>query len=121
MHTMNLAELFRHETDLLELAAGQALFKEGEPGELMYILISGTAEIRVNNKVMETADAGAVLGEMAMIDEGVRSATVVAKTDCKLLEIGHKRFSFLIQETPNFAVYIMKVIAKRLRKTDTFV
>jgi len=121
MHTMNLAELFRHETDLLDLPAGQALFKEGEPGELMYILISGTAEISVNNKLMETATAGAVLGEMAMIDEGVRSATVTAKTDCKFLEIGHKRFSFLIQETPNFAVHIMKVIAKRLRKTDTLV
>jgi CRP-like cAMP-binding protein len=118
---MNLAELFRHETDLQDLVAGQTLFKEGEQGEVMYVLISGTAEISVNNKVMETAVAGAVLGEMAMIDEGVRSATVVATTDCKLLAIGHKRFSFLIQETPNFAVHIMKVIAKRLRKTDALV
>ena len=115
---MNLAELFRHETDLLELAAGQALFKEGEKGDLMYVLISGKAEITVNSKVMEIAEAGAVLGEMAMIDEGVRSATIVAMTDCRLLPIRQKRFNFLIQETPNFAVYIMRVIAQRLRKTD---
>ena len=118
---MNLAELFSHETDLQNLVAGETLFIEGEPGELMYVLISGTVEISVHGRVMESASAGAVLGEMAMIDEGSRSATVVAKSDCRLLPIAQKRFNFLIQQTPNFAVHIMKVIAKRLRKTDELV
>jgi len=59
-----------------------------------------------------------MVGEMAMIDENVRSATVIAKTDCKLLPIDRKRFSFLTQQTPNFAMYVMSVIANRLRKTD---
>lgn len=115
---MNLAELFRHETDLQALAAGQVLFKEGEQGELMYVLISGTAEITVRGRLVETAEAGAILGEMAMIDDDKRSATVSAKTDCKLLSIDRKRFNFLIQQTPNFALYVMRVIANRLRKTD---
>jgi CRP-like cAMP-binding protein len=70
---------------------------------------------------METAEAGAVFGEMAMIDEGVRSATIVAKSDCKLVPIAQKRFNFLIQQTPNFALHVMKVIAKRLRHTDELV
>ena len=118
---MNFAELFRHETDLEELAAGQVLFREGDPGHFMYVLISGTAEIRIHDRVMETATEGAVFGEMAMIDEGVRSATVVATSDCKLLAIGQKRFNFLIHQTPNFAMHIMQVIAKRLRKTDALV
>ncbi len=118
---MNLAELFRHESDLQNLATGQALFKEGDAGELMYVLISGTAEISVNNRIVETANAGAILGEMAMIDEGTRSATVVAKSECQLLPIAKKRFDFLIQQTPNFAVHMMKVIAMRLRKTDELV
>lgn len=115
---MNLAELFHHETDLQTLAAGQALFKEGESGELMYVLMSGTAEIIVSNRVMETAEAGTILGEMAMIDEGTRSATVIAKTDCKLLPIDRKRFNFMIQQTPNFALNMMRVVANRLRRTD---
>ncbi|KAF0201052.1 MAG: Crp/Fnr family transcriptional [Gallionellaceae bacterium] len=115
---MNLAELFRHETDLQALAAGQVLFKEGEQGELMYVLISGTAEITVRGRLVETAEAGAILGEMAMIDDDIRSATVIAKIDCKLLSIDRKRFNFLIQQTPNFALYVMRVIANRLRKTD---
>ncbi|MDO8991117.1 MAG: cyclic nucleotide-binding domain-containing protein [Sideroxyarcus sp.] len=115
---MNMAELFRHETDVLALAAGQTLFNEGEKGELMYVLMSGTAMILVNNRLVETAEAGAIVGEMAMIDEERRSATVIAKTDCTLFPIERKRFTYLIQQTPNFAMHVMRVIAGRLRKTD---
>ncbi len=115
---MNLTELFRHATDLQTLDAGQILFKEGDTGELMYVLMSGTAEILVNHRAVETAEAGAIIGEMGMIDEGARSATVVAKSDCKLLPIDRKRFNFLIQQTPHFALHVMRVIAERLRRTD---
>ena len=117
---MNLAELFRHETDLESLYAGQTLFNEGEKGHLMYVLISGTAMIMVRNRLVETAEAGAIVGEMAMIDDAKRTATVIAKTDCKLLPIERQRFNFLIQQTPNFALHVMRVIADRLRKTDAF-
>ncbi len=115
---MNLAELFRHETDLQTLAAGETLFKEGEQGDLMYVLISGTVEITVRGRLVETAEMGAILGEMAMIDDAIRSATVIAKSGCKLLPVDRKRFNFLIQQTPNFALYVMRVIADRLRRTD---
>lgn len=117
---MNLAELFRHQTDLHALSAGQALFKEGEPGDLMYVLMSGTAEIIVHNRVVEIAEAGAIVGEMAMIDDSARSATLVAKSDCTFLPIDRKRFNFLIQQTPHFALHVMRVMAERLRKTDAF-
>jgi len=115
---MNLAELFRHETDLLTLSPGQVLFKAGDQGDLMYVLMSGIAEISVKGRVVEFAEAGAIVGEMAMIDEGARSATVAAKTECKFLSIDRKRFNFLIQQTPNFALHMMRVIANRLRRTD---
>lgn len=115
---MNLAKLFSHETDLISLSAGQILFKAGEQGELMYVLMSGSVEIVVHDKLVETAVEGAVLGEMAMIDGEQHSASVIAKSDCTLFPIERKRFTFLVQETPNFALHIMKVMAGRLRKTD---
>lgn len=115
---MNLAELFRHQTDLLVIPAGQALFNEGEQGDLMYVLMSGTAEIVVHNMVVETAEAGAIVGEMAMIDDAARSATLVAGSECRFLPIDRKRFNFLVQQTPNFALHVMKVMAERLRRTD---
>lgn len=116
---MNLAELFQHETGLQDLPSCETLFKEGEPGDQMYVLMSGSADIIVHNQVVETVGPGAIVGEMAMIDEGARSATIIAKDDCKLLPIDRKRFNFLIQQTPNFAVHVMRVIATRLRRTDS--
>lgn len=116
---MNFATLFHHETDLHELPAGQALFSEGDAlNDTMYVLMSGTAEILVGGRVMEAAEPGAILGEMAMIDQGVRSATVRARSDCSLVAIDRRRFNFLVQQTPNFALRVMRVIANRLRKAD---
>jgi len=118
---MNLIHLFRHQIDLQEIPAGQVLFREGEKGNFMYVLMSGTAEIIVHGRVMETAEAGTIVGEMAIIDDDTRSATVVAKTDCKFLPIERERFVFLVQQKPEFALHVMKLLTHRLRKTDTIV
>jgi len=118
---MNLADLFRHETELLTLKAGQTLFKTGEAGTLMYVLKSGSIDIMVGDKLVETAEAGALIGEMALIDKGPRAATTVARTDCELVAIDMRRFLFLVQQTPNFAIHVMHVMADRLRNTNTFI
>ena len=112
-------KLFHHETDLLMVTAGHTLFTEGEPGEVMYVLMSGTVEISVNGKVVETAEKGALLGEMSLVEEAAqRSASATALSDCILVTIDAHRFHFLIQNTPNFAVHVMRVIASRLRNTN---
>lgn len=115
---MNLVDLFRHQIDLQTIPAGQTLFKDGDRGDFMYILMSGTAEIIVRNKVVETAMAGAIVGEMAIIDDSPRSATVVAKSDCKFLPVERERFNFLVQQKPEFALHVIRVLVDRLRKTD---
>ncbi|MFZ5524346.1 MAG: cyclic nucleotide-binding domain-containing protein [Pseudomonadota bacterium] len=115
---MNLIELFRHQIDLQALPAGQVLFREGERGYFMYVLMSGTAEIIVRNRVMETAVPGTIVGEIAIIDDSARSATVVAKSDCRFLPIEYERFNFLVQKKPEFALHVMRVLADRLRRTD---
>lgn len=120
MTELNFSTLFQHESDLLEVPAGQPLFSEGdELNSTMYVLMEGSAEVRVHGRVVETAEPGTPLGELAMIDHGVRSATVMASTDCRFVEIGRERFNFLVQQTPNFAIAIMRVIAERLRRTDS--
>lgn len=115
---MNLVELFRHQIDLKPIPAGQALFKEGDRGNFMYVLMSGTAEIIVRDKLVETAVPGVIVGEMAIINDSIRSATVVAKSDCKFLPIERERFNFLVQKKPEFALHVMRVMAERLRKAD---
>jgi CRP/FNR family transcriptional regulator, cyclic AMP receptor protein len=115
---MDLVEMFRHQIDLHEIHAGQILFKEGEHGNFMYVLMSGTAEVIVRNRVMETAEAGTIVGEMGIIDDSARSATVVAKSDCRFLPIERERFMFLVHQKPEFAIHVMRVMADRLRRTD---
>jgi CRP/FNR family cyclic AMP-dependent transcriptional regulator len=118
---MNLSDLFRHETETLSLPQGQTLFKAGETGTMMYVLKSGTMDISVGNKVVEVAEPGALIGEMALIDKGPRAATAVAHSDCELVAIDLRRFLFLVQQTPNFAIHVMHVMADRLRNIDSFI
>ena len=58
------------------------------------------------------------MGEMSLIDDSVRSATVMARTECLLLAIGRAEFDLLIRETPAFARHVMGVMASRLRRMN---
>lgn len=114
---MNLAELFHHETDLLIIPADRPLFTEGGEADRIFVLLEGRVKILVGDTVVEEAGPGALLGEMALIDHAPRSATVITVTDCKFVTIDERRFLFLITQTPNFALHVMKVMADRLRNT----
>lgn len=81
----------------------------------MYIVVEGDVDIVISDKVIETVGPGGILGEMALIDNKARSATAIAKTDCKLLPINKTHFVFLVQETPYFALQVMRTMAERLR------
>ena len=116
---MNPAELFRLERDPLILEEGSTLFRQGDRGDYMYVLLEGSVDVFVGSTVVESANPGALLGEMALVDSSPRSATVIATSRCKLAQIDQFRFHFLVQQTPNFATYVMKVLAERLRNMNT--
>lgn len=112
---MPATNLFTNETDPKHFKAGERIFNEGEAGDFMYGVIEGEVEIRKNGKVVDTVSPGGIFGEMALIDHTARSATAVAKTDCKAAQISEKRFYFLVQQTPNFALHLMRVLTDRVR------
>jgi len=112
---MNPAELFRQESNTVQLAPGDFLFREGEKGEKMYVLLEGEIDIFFGDFVLETAGPGALLGEMALIDDSARTANAVAKSPARLAQIDRRRFHFLVQQTPHFATHVMKTLADRLR------
>jgi CRP-like cAMP-binding protein len=84
----------------------------------MYVVVAGEVELRIGARIVETLGPGEPFGEMALVDHSPRVATVIAKTDCKLASIPEKRFLFMVQQTPQFALQIMRVMADRLRKMD---
>ena len=113
--SMQLSQLFRNSDYYILLKAGETVFKEGEPGDEMYVVLEGEVDIIIHDSVVETVGVDSFLGEMALIDERPRSATAVAKTDCKLAPINQNRFKFLVQQTPHFALHLLKGMAERLR------
>ena len=95
---------------------GQAIFGEGEPGECMYVIKSGSVVLKHNNKPLETLQPGQIFGELALIDNEKRMASAQAKGDTELYCITEERFHFMVRQHPYFSQYVMKVMADRLRR-----
>ncbi|MEP7290075.1 MAG: cyclic nucleotide-binding domain-containing protein [Chloroflexota bacterium] len=113
--------IFNRIDKTVSFSAGEVIFEVGQPGDVMYAVLDGEVDIIVNKKTMETLKAGDILGEMSLIDNHIRSATAVAKADCKLAVIDQKQFSFLVQQTPFFAIEVMQVMANRIRNMDKLI
>ena len=111
-------DLFANEADPRGCKAGDVIFRQFDMGAEMYILLDGEIELSIDSKVVETLGPGEPFGEMALIDQTPRTATAVAITDCTLAVISERRFGFLVQQEPHFALQIMKVMADRLRRMN---
>src|SRR4051812_39082494 len=106
------------ESEPRECAPGELIFREFDMGAEMYVVLEGEVELSIGGKIVETLGAGEPFGEMSLIDQPPRVASAIARTACKLAVIPERRFLFLIQTTPHFALQIMKVMADRLRKMN---
>ncbi len=98
--------------------AGEYFFRTGEPGDEMYVVTRGEAEIIVGDTLVETVAPGGIFGEMALIDHRARSADVIAKSDADVAVIDADRFRTLVATDPSFALEVMKIMADRLRRLD---
>ena len=115
---MNLVYHFLHARNTQLVEPGAVLFKEHDPVGPMYVLLEGAARILVSGHVVEMAGPGTLLGEMALVDELPRSATVVAIAPCRVLPIGRAEFDLLVREKPEFARHVMQVLVHRLRRMN---
>jgi CRP/FNR family transcriptional regulator, cyclic AMP receptor protein len=110
-------DLFRNADDTRPYKAGEAIFRAGDPGDNMYVVVEGEVRISANGRELEVLGSGGVFGEMALIDNMPRSADAVAATNCRVVPVDEKRFKFLVQQTPFFSLQILRVMADRLRRT----
>ncbi|MCK9283539.1 MAG: EAL domain-containing protein [Rhodocyclaceae bacterium] len=107
------------DTDHVELRrAGEIIFEMGQPGNVMYVVKSGTAEVRVGDRVFETVEPGATIGEMAILDNTVRSATALAVTDCEIVAIDKVRLLAMVQREPLTAIEMTRSMVRRLRSMN---
>jgi CRP/FNR family cyclic AMP-dependent transcriptional regulator len=103
----------------LLLADGQVLFREGEPGQHMYIVRSGKLELRVGGRKLEAVGPGGLVGEMALIDPAPRSATAVARGQSSVAAVDADTFGELVQRVPRLALEVMRIMTRRLRRTTS--
>lgn len=106
--------------------AGQEIFREGTPGDLMYVILEGEVEILKaaqagSAKVLSTLGKGEFFGEMALIDDSPRSASAVAKVDTKLLGMNESVLDSYILTNPEFASKMIRNLAKRLRGANKLI
>ncbi len=93
--TEDFLGLLGKEADVVTLAPGEVLFEKGEPGRFIYVVKSGDLQSIDGNYVYETVSAGGILGEMALVDAGPRSATVRAiKQSVVILSTSADSFSW---------------------------
>ncbi len=112
---MDLLEIFKDSEDLVEFPAGAEIITEGQEGSNMYVVMKGEVSISLKDRVLATVKPGEVVGEMALINAKIRSATVTALTDCELALIDQTSFEALLRHVPDFTLHIMNVLADRLQ------
>ena len=115
---MSFMKSIKYYNDYKHFRKGEYIFKQGDPGDVMYAVVEGEVEIDVNGSQISVVRSGEVLGEMALIDKKPRCATALALSDCKVVVIDEQRFNFLLQQTPMFVTQIMKVMSERIRTMD---
>jgi CRP/FNR family transcriptional regulator, cyclic AMP receptor protein len=96
-------------------APGSIVFNKGDAGACMYMVQSGVIEMVIGDKVVEVCGANEAIGFMSMIDSAPRSSTARVREACELSIIDQRRFRFMVDEVPNFALYIMGAMARRIR------
>ena len=105
--------------DVVTVDDGVTIVKEGTSGHEFYLILDGRAAVRRGNRKMAELGPGQYFGELALLDRGPRSATVVANGPVELAVIGQREFFALLDDVPALAHKLMVSMAGRLREADS--
>ena len=104
--------------DEIEVERGTVLTREGMPGRECFVVSEGKAKCTLRGKRLATYSSGDVFGEMSLLDNEPRAATITAETDMVLFVVDSRSFWGLCEEAPTVTRKIMKSIAQRLRRVE---
>jgi CRP/FNR family transcriptional regulator, cyclic AMP receptor protein len=104
--------------DELDVAAGRVLVDQGATGREAFVILDGTAAVKRGNRRIATFGPGDYFGELALLDHGPRTATVVAETPMRVLVIDSRHFEGILDEIPGLARKLLGQLAARVRDLD---
>lgn len=99
----------------LDFPSGRVLTEQGRSGGEFFIVLSGEAEVRHDGAVVNTMKAGDHFGEIALLDNGPRTATVVARTPMRCLVLSPRQFQDVLHQDAEIAVTLLHAVTHRLR------
>jgi CRP/FNR family cyclic AMP-dependent transcriptional regulator len=105
-------------SDEVPVPAGKVIVAEGSTGHEFFLILEGSALVKRNGRKIATLGPGQYFGELALLVRSPRNATVVADTDMRLLVLGQREFSGLLDEVPGLAHKLLSTMATRLADAD---
>ena len=108
-----LAEI-AHLADELDLPAGKTLTREGAPGREFFVILEGGAEVRRNGQLIASMRAGDFLGEIALVTDVPRTATVRTTSPVRVLVLTNREFRQLLRTSPDIQGKVLQAVAERL-------
>lgn len=105
-------------TDETRLPAGTTLMREGQAGRECFVLLEGEADVKIRGKRIAHLEPGDIVGEMALLEQEPRIATVVTSTPVRALVLTAKSFNAMLDAAPAVARRVMRTLAHRLREVQ---
>ena len=105
--------------DVVTVKPGTELVTEGTTGHEFFLIMSGEAAVRRAGRKVATLHPGDYFGELALLDRGPRSATIVAESELEVAVIGQREFMAVLDQVPGVSHKLLVTMAHRLREADT--
>jgi CRP-like cAMP-binding protein len=102
----------------VDVPAGQVLTRQGASGSEFFVIVDGSVRIDVDGETVRTLEPGDFLGEIALVDDGPRTATATTVSPSKLLVLGRREFRSLMDSYPSIEHSVLHCLVERLRNTD---
>lgn len=113
----DLQIISRH-MQVVEVAEGTVLIREGDEGDAFYIALDGNATVERGGRIVGGVWKGGFAGELAIIDPAPRAATVIARTPMVLGVLDRRSFLAILRDVPALSNKLLRALAKRLRERD---
>lgn len=109
-------DIFSNEPEIRSQQPGELIFRQGDDSEgCMFAILEGDVEIERDGRVVARLGPGNLVGEMGLIDNEPRSASARARSPVRIAVVPRKRFLFLVQQHPTFALTMMQMLTQRMR------
>jgi CRP/FNR family transcriptional regulator, cyclic AMP receptor protein len=121
----NSAESLRNSMAMTKVIKGHHLFKEGDPGDRLYVVVEGKMKLGTQaqdgrENLLSILGPGEMFGELSIFDPGPRTSTATAVTDCRLLFLSHDQVLGWLSAHPEVSLQLLARLAQRLRRSNDF-